>query len=300
MTANTLLQKTFIESHIDKLPPQKAIFIDQQQTCRAAIELLNLHKIGCLLVSNGSDPVAGIFTERDVVKKLWLEKRSIDQVPVSEIMTTAPQTLKYHASIAKAVYLMHTGGFRHIPVLQRDDSWSIISVTDFIRFIHKKLADRLEKQGDSQDVIVSNNAVDKFLHGELTALKPAKPVVLAESASCDLVIKTMIKNNIGCVVIGDPERHSVTGVFSDRDLVKRVITKKDALKDTTIKEQMTKSPVTLQPTASVLYALSAMTEGKFRHLPIVDYDEKLVGVLSIKNFLNILSGGIVSDLRAQS
>ena len=64
-------------------------------------------------------------------------------------------------------------------------------------------------------------------------------------------------------------------------------------------EFMTKSPTTLQPTASVLYALSAMTQGKFRHLPIVDFDEKLVGVLSIKNFLNVLSGGIVSDLRAQ-
>jgi CBS domain-containing protein len=299
MAPNTLLQKAFIESHVEKLPPQAAIFIDQSQSCREAIDMLNAHKIGCLLVKNGADPVAGIFTERDVLKKLWADPREAHQVLVSEIMTPAPQTLKYHASIAKAIYLMHIGGFRHIPVLQRDNSWSIISVTDFIRFIHKKLEDRIAKESDAETVIVSHNSVDNFLQGELSALKPSAPVHLAESTPCNDVIKKMIKHNIGCVVISEPTRKSVSGVFSDRDLVKRVILKKNSLNNTPIIELMTKNPVTLQPSASVLYALKAMTEGKFRHLPIVNFDEKLVGVLSIKNFLTALSGGIVSDLRAQ-
>ena len=236
MVPNTLLQKAFIESHVEKLPPQAAIFIDQGQSCREAIGLLNDHKIGCLLVKNGADPVAGIFTERDVLKKLWSDPREAQQVLVSEIMTQAPQTLKYHASIAKAIYLMHIGGFRHIPVLQRDNSWSIISVTDFIRFIHKKLEDRIAKQVDAEAVIAPHSSVDNFLQGELLALKPSAPVVMNESSSCDEIIKTMIKLNIGCVVIGDPIRQSVNGIFSDRDLVKRVILKKSALKNTPIKE----------------------------------------------------------------
>lgn len=293
---HSLLQKTFIDSHVEKLPPQTAIFIDQDANCIQAIEALIAHKIGCLLIKGRAQTISGIFTERDVLNKVAIVQKPLEQILVKDVMTQNPQTLKYHASIAKAVYLMATGGFRHIPIIQRDNSWSIISVTDFIRFIFKRVSQRNDAQEDQPAVFESSNEIERFFEGTLAVLTPSKPLHLSIETTVEDVVNALIKNKTGVAVIGDPQKRNVAGLFTERDLIKKYMLKRAELASKKIKTLMTTNPVTLQPTTSVLYALDAMTQGKFRHLPIVDFDEKLTGILSVKNFLAFISKGIVDQL----
>jgi CBS domain-containing protein len=293
---NTLLQKAFIESSVEKLPPHKAIMILEESSCKSAIELMISEKIGCLLVKNTNQTLSGIFTERDVLLKLSSNKSNLADIPVSKMMTATPQTLKYHASIAKAIYLMSVGGFRHIPIILRDGSFSIISVTDFIRYIFLKINKRMEKQEEASEVIKLENSVDAFFEGDLSALKPSNVSIVTPTTPTNQAVSTMVKNKAGCIIVGNINNKSVLGLFTERDLIKRYILNRDKFSEVPISEIMTKNPITLQPNSSVIYALDAMTQGKFRHIPVVDYEEKLIGTLSVKNFLKFLGAGIINDL----
>lgn len=293
---NSLLQKSFINSHVDRLPPQKAIFVEQSASCSSAIETMIAEGIGCVLARDSQGQLSGIVTERDILTKLWKDARDISTVTVAQIMTPSPQYLKYHASIAKAIYLMTVGGFRHIPIILSDNSVSIVSVTDFIRFITKRIEARTERREEALEVVQLDGGIEQFFDGELSLLSPSKPVLVAPSTPLEDVIELMITHRIGSIAIGDIAKLRVAGIFTERDLLKKVILRRSEIRSMPVAEFMTPSPVTLQATTSIFYAFQAMTEGKFRHLPIVDYDERVVGMLSIKNMIDFLSKEIVKEL----
>jgi CBS domain-containing protein len=84
----------------------------------------------------------------------------------------------------------------------------------------------------------------------------------------------------GCcssILICDEER--LLGIFTERDLLVRVVAaglKPDA---TPLGQVMTRDPETIEATAPVIEAIRRMDEGNFRHLPVVDA-ERIVGVVS--------------------
>lgn len=256
---------------------------------------MKLEKIGCVLVLEGENLV-GIFTERDVLKKLSPTASNLLSTRVGSQMTQNPQTLSYTASIAKAMYLMHVGGFRHIPIKTNAGSWSMISVTDFMRFIYQKVSARAELLERDKNFVINPNVVDLFFEGNLSALKPSAPILLDPETQCEEVVKTMALKGVGSIVLGDVKSKTVHGIFTERDIVTRYIAQKALYANKPISEIMTPAPSTLQPSISVLYALETITAKNFRHIPVVDNHEKLIGVLSVKDFLSFISNGIVEEL----
>ncbi len=103
-------------------------------------------------------------------------------------------------------------------------------------------------------------------------------------ASVADAIRNMVEHHVGAVVIVDNERR-VAGVFSERDLMKKLaLTKRDP-EITPIHEVMT-TPVQMATSETGPgEALTTMVEGHFRHLPIVDNEGRLLGMLSIRNVL---------------
>ena len=83
---------------------------------RQAVEVMNERRVGCVLVVDGGRLV-GIFTERDVLRKVVTAGRDIDATPVGEVMTRDPESLTLDDGISYALNLMSDGGFRHIPLV---------------------------------------------------------------------------------------------------------------------------------------------------------------------------------------
>jgi CBS domain-containing protein len=300
-TAKTgLLHQAFIESKVDKLPPTKAVSVVDSASVLEAIQSMVAHKVGCVLVTGPGGAPRGIFTERDILNRIWPRSEALSAIPVNAVMTENPQTLKYHASIGKALYLMTVGGFRHIPVEQRDGSWSIVSVRDFTRFLYHKMQTRKMKEERGEVVLVENNDVELFLTGDVSSIRAQKPVTASEGDTVESVVAKMRVNSLGSLVITKHEQGRVLGVFSERDLMNRIITERDQTRGEPISRFMTRQPVTLQPTTSVLYALQVMVERSFRHMPIVDFEERLTGILSIKDFVQTLAEGVVESLSHHS
>jgi CBS domain-containing protein len=73
---------------------------------------------------------------------------------------------------------------------------------------------------------------------------------------------------------------TLVGIISERDYARKVILKQRSSADTLVRDIMTSPATTVQPDASVHQCMKLMTEGRFRHLPVVR-EGRVVGVLSI-------------------
>ena len=94
----------------------------------------------------------------------------------------------------------------------------------------------------------------------------------------------MADRGVGLIPIMDDGK--LVGVFSERDLVKRVIAKNKSLVDTKVEEVMSSNLIiaeTHEPSESVL---AKMKESKIRHILIIE-NEKLIGVLSMRDLLEL-------------
>ena len=157
----------------------------------------------------------------------------------------------------------------------------------------QKEQELLKKLCDIDGGILSNS----FLCESVGSLELADPITASEDATLLEVMDLLVANRIGCVLIvgGDD---SVTGIFSERDYLLKVWGKlSDAeMKQKRISELMTKEPHTVDPTASLAYALSIMSKGGFRHLPIVDQDSEPIAMLSVKDMIDLIVERSLSGL----
>jgi len=89
----------------------------------------------------------------------------------------------------------------------------------------------------------------------------------------------MAEKNIGALVVVD-KNGDLCGVMSERDYARKVILESRASAETTVGTIMTAEVTTVDSQTTVDRCMELMTNGKFRHLPVID-DGKLVGLVSI-------------------
>lgn len=91
--------------------------------------------------------------------------------------------------------------------------------------------------------------------------------------------------NVGCLLVTRTGR--LVGIFTDRDLLTRVLAPGLSLA-ITIAECMTADPVTVQPKDPVRTAIKRMEKGGYRHLPVIDENNRPVGILSARRVVHYL------------
>src|SRR5271165_5851845 len=103
-------------------------------------------------------------------------------------------------------------------------------------------------------------------------------------ATAERAIRTMLERHVGAVAIVD-ENHRVAGIFTERDVLRRLSLGEHDPSKVAIRAVMT-TPVEMATAATTASeALATMVERHYRHLPIVDDDGRLLGMLSIRNVL---------------
>lgn len=112
----------------------------------------------------------------------------------------------------------------------------------------------------------------------------SRPVVsVQETATVEAAVKIMVKERIGAVVVMKGKK--MTGIFSERDILdKIVLAKRDAAK-TPVSAVMTSPVVTAPGTAGDAEAAGTMTEHHIRHLPILNEKRKVVGMVSLRGVM---------------
>ncbi len=103
-------------------------------------------------------------------------------------------------------------------------------------------------------------------------------ITVKPDASVRDLIALLGEHNIGAAVVSN-DGSTVDGIVSERDVVRHLVGNDEVL-GSTVAEIMTTQVRTCGPTDTVDQVRATMTEGRFRHLPVVD-DGRLVGVVSI-------------------
>ena len=99
-----------------------------------AVALMQKRDVSTLAICK-EETLTGIFTDKDLRNRVVAKGISLD-TPIADVMTAAPATLPAHRSAGEAMALMASGGFRHLPVLDRSGGLSgILSATDILSAI---------------------------------------------------------------------------------------------------------------------------------------------------------------------
>ena len=100
-------------------------------------------------------------------------------------------------------------------------------------------------------------------------------------------IELLFKRHIGCVVVVDDAQKCI-GIFTERDAI-RIVAQNVPL-DAPIEKIMTKNPFTVNEDSTFDEAKNIIKSAKVRHLPVIDANGKLVGLVSVRSIFDELSG----------
>ena len=117
---------------------------------------------------------------------------------------------------------------------------------------------------------------------ELATLKPATYV--PPTLSVRSAIQRMNEGGVGCVLV--QEKGRLVGIFTERDVLTKIVGTAVDLDRKTVDTVMTRDPETLGLDDRVSHALNKMSVGGFRHIPLVDEDGSPVGVVSMRNVVD--------------
>jgi CBS domain-containing protein len=97
-------------------------------------EVIAAQRIGAVMVVDPEGGVAGIVSERDVVKALAAHKGTITALTAADVMTHQVVTATPATPVDEALEIMDRGYFRHLPVLDGGKLAGIISIRDVVRY----------------------------------------------------------------------------------------------------------------------------------------------------------------------
>ena len=134
--------------------------------------------------------------------------------------------------------------------------------------------------------------VRHILHG-----KGRDVVAITSSATLTEAAQLLTDRRIGALVVKDT-KSDLTGIFSERDLVQAIAERGPAALEDQVGDHMTHAPETCAECDTVEMVMEVMTRGRFRHVPVLDGDMRLCGMISIGDVVKTRIAETVSEAAA--
>jgi CBS domain-containing protein len=112
---------------------REVVTIDLTATLGDAVRLLAEKRIGAALILGADHRIAGIISERDVVRALAEEGATALDLPVSRTMTRKVETCNEGEAVSSIMERMTDGKFRHMPVVDQGRLVGMISIGDVVK-----------------------------------------------------------------------------------------------------------------------------------------------------------------------
>lgn len=135
--------------------------------------------------------------------------------------------------------------------------------------------------------------VERTLHRlRLEAVMTKNPVTVTPETTVGECLKILVDRSIGCLLVADQGR--LVGIFSERDALMRLNSSAANLHSRSIAEFMTPAPETLTADSRLALALHKMDIGGYRHVPVLDENEQIAGIVSVRDALHIITADLVA------
>lgn len=253
-----------LSNKVSEIMTREVITAGASSTIFDVMEMMAAKNVGGVIITEGQVP-AGIFTEQDVLKRVMNKKWDPKKTGIKRVMTTPIQAVRKETHIIEALGKMYKSKFRHLLVRgEKREIIGMVSMRDIL-----KLAVELG-QGLTETQTIG-------------AIMSSNIITVDGSQSIYETIETMIKQNTGCVIVlmeGEPK-----GIFSERDVLKRVAIKNIDTRKTPIEEVMTADLVTASHSALIGGVLAEMYKRGFRNMPIQGERGNLVGIVCMGDVL---------------
>ena len=109
------------------------VTVTPDKTLLQVAGILHERKIGAVVVTSVDGRIAGIFTERDMVRALAERGAPILDQPISSVMTVSVQPCREDTTVNRLMEMMSGGRFRHVPVEEGGRLAGIISIGDVVK-----------------------------------------------------------------------------------------------------------------------------------------------------------------------
>lgn len=279
-----------------------------------AVEMLIGKAYRSLPVVDAERRVVGILTDGDVLARLGLPDASVQSAltpgevgreleslrccgqTVADVMVSPVVTTTEDAAIADALRIMAARGIKRVPVVNRSSRLvGIVSRVDVLRALAQPLVQETPER-----------VLPPGQHTKVGEVMVAEVPTVQSTAPLNVVVDLLVNAAQRRIVVVDAERH-VLGIITDGDLLKRASTAERAgllqvltrrlgdggatidLAKRTAGEVMTANPVTVTPETPLLDALRLLLQHKIKRAPVVDAEEKLVGLVGREEILQALA-----------
>jgi len=133
--------------------------VDIGVNIRKAVERMNNHEIGCLVVLEKGN-FAGILTERDVLKRVVAKARNPDKTLVGDVMSKPLTVVSPEASLEEALELMFEKRVKKLIVAKDKELVGLITMTDIAR-IHTAMVEHIKRLAAKYDI---PKRMEKVIH----------------------------------------------------------------------------------------------------------------------------------------
>ncbi|SRR2546422_1985927 len=253
-----------LSNKVSEIMSRELITASTSSTIFDVMELMVAKNVGRAIITENEIPV-GIFTERDVLKRVMNKKLEPKETSIKKVMTSPVRAVQHDTHIVEALGRMYRSKFRHL--LVREGRGKIIGMISMRGIL--KLA------VESGQGLTENQTVGSIMSRDVVTIDADESIYNA--------IELMIKKDTGCIVVmshGKPK-----GIFTERDVLKRVATKKIDTKKTPIQKVTTTDLVTLPHTSLIGRILEEMYKRGFRHMVILGDQKELVGIVAMRDIL---------------
>ena len=110
---------------------------------------------------------------------------------------------------------------------------------------------------------------------------------IESSATVFEAIRRMVNENVGSLLV--IERGKLRGIVTERDYLRRVAIQGRNERDTLVRDVMSAPIIYVSPETSIEQCMAVMTERRIRHLPVLDEDHDVVGLISIGDVVKFQS-----------
>lgn len=228
------------------------------------MQLMAAEDVGRVIITDKAVPV-GIFTEKDVLRRVVTGGIDAQSAHIGEVMTSPIRAVPEETRIVDAFGRMYKGKYRHL--LVRGRRGRIVGIVSMRRIL--KVAVELG-QGKNETQT-------------LARIVTAAVTMVQSSATIQQTVKLMADKNLSAIIVA--EAGSPAGIFTERDVLKRVATKGVDLTKTAIKEVMTAPPIIMPSTALVGDALAEMYRRDIRNMPVSGSGGEIMGLVSMPDIL---------------
>ncbi len=129
---------------------------------------------------------------------------------------------------------------------------------------------------------------------ELLREKGTELIGIYSDTKISQAIEKMVERNIGAVIVVDG--YTPIGLFTERDVLKAWVKYGKDFSDIPVSNVMSRDLLVVQPEDDIQYAMSVMNIKKIRHLPVVEKEGKIVGIISIRDVVKALVGKLEAEV----